>query len=315
VFVTGATGFVGTHLVRRLADFGYAVSAGIRDPRRAASLLPPGTTALPFDLDQVDAGDAKLEKCSCVIHLAAQVHLKHPTQQQVEAYSERNAAATAALARAAAERGVRRFILLSSIKVNGEQTTNRAFRDDDTPAPTDVYGRSKLEAERAVNEIAARTGMDFVVIRPPLVYGPGVKANFLALLRCVNYGIPLPLAGLSNRRSLVGVSNLVDLILQCVEHPAAANEIFLVADGQDLSTSDLLLRIGKALGKPARLFPISTQVLEQMARLLGKVDDVRRLCGSLQVDASRTFRALDWSPAVSIDEELLNTARHFLNTR
>jgi nucleoside-diphosphate-sugar epimerase len=260
----------------------------------------------------VDA--AGLEDCFCVVHLAAQVHLRNPTGEELDAYSRRNAAATAALAEAAAKKGVRRFIFLSSIKVNGEQTHDRPFRHDDVPAPLDAYGRSKLEAERALKEIAARAGMDFVVIRSPLVYGAGVKANFLALLRLVHKGIPLPLSGLSNKRSLFAVGNLVDLILRCVEHPDAANEVFLAADGEDLSTSDLLRRIGEALRKPARLFPVSVKVLERVGRLVGRADDVRRLCGSLQVDASRTRRVLAWSPRIGVDEELQNTARYFLSS-
>ena len=314
VFITGATGFVGGHLVRRSVELGYALAAGVRDPGRAASTLPTGLAFSSFDLDDgVDA--AGLEDCFCVIHLAAQVHLRNPTELELDAYSRRNAVATAALAEAAAEKGVRRFIFLSSIKVNGEQTYDRPFRHDDVPAPLDAYGRSKLEAERALEEIATRAGMEFVVIRSPLVYGPGVKANFLALLRWVHRGIPLPLSAVSNRRSLIGVGNLVDLILRCVEHPDAANEVFLIADGEDLSTSDLLRRIGEALQKPARLFPVSVALLERAARLVGKGDDVRRLCGSLQVDASRTRRVLDWSPRVSVDEELRNTARHFLDSQ
>ncbi len=311
VFITGATGFVGQHLVRRSAELGYSVAAGVRDGRVSTSALPTGVAVFPFDLDdEIDA--AGLEDCGSVIHLAAQVHLRNPTAHELDAYSRRNAAATAALTEAAAKKGVRRFIFLSSIKVNGEQTYDRPFRSDDVPAPLDAYGRSKLQAELAVQEIATRAGMDFVVIRSPLVYGAGVKANFLALLRWVHYGIPLPLSGLSNRRSLIAVGNLVDLILRCVEHPGAANEVFLAADGEDMSTSELLRRMGAALGKPARLFPVSVTALERVARLVGRVDDVRRLCGSLQVDASRTRRVLTWSPPIGVDEELRNTARHFL---
>jgi len=313
VFITGATGFVGQHLVRRSSELGYALSAGVRDKARAASKLPAGIAVFPFDLDG-DIDGAALEDCSCVIHLAAQVHLKKPTAQELDAYSTRNAAATAALAEAAARQGVRRFVFLSSIKVNGEQTYDRPIRHDDVPAPLDAYGRSKLQAEQALAEIASRAGMDFVVIRSPLVYGAGVKANFLALLRWVHKGIPLPLSGLSNKRSLVAVGNLVDLLLRCVEHPDASNQVFLAADGEDLSTSELLRRIGEALRRPARLFPVRVDVLERVARLIGKADEARRLCGSLQVDASRTRRVLDWSPPIAVDEELQNTADHFLRS-
>jgi len=220
-----------------------------------------------------------------------------------------NVQGTLNLARQAAAAGVRRFVFVSSIKVNGEMTQlGRPFTADDAPAPLDAYGVSKMEAEQGLREIALQTGMEMVIIRPPLVYGPGVKANFAAMMRWLRYGVPLPLGVIHNQRSLVSLENLVDLLVTCITHPAAANQTFLVSDGEDVSTTELLRRMGQAMGKPARLLPVPGSWLKLAAGLVGKGDVAQRLCGSLQVDISKTRELLGWVPPVSLDEGLRRAA-------
>ena len=222
-----------------------------------------------------------------------------------------NVQGTLNLARQSAVVGVGRFVFISSIKVNGEATQlERPFTADDAPAPIDAYGVSKMEAEQGLREIALQTGMEVVIIRPPLVYGPGVKANFAALMRWLRYGVPLPLGAIPNRRSLVSLDNLVDLILTCLTHPAAANQTFLVSDGEDVSTTELLRRTGQALGRPARLIPVPASWLKLAAAMVGKPDVAQRLCESLQVDIEKTRRLLGWSPLISLDQGLKQTAGH-----
>jgi nucleoside-diphosphate-sugar epimerase len=198
---------------------------------------------------------------------------------------------------------------VSSIKVNGEATLlGRPFSADDAPAPLDAYSLSKMEAEQGLRELAAQTGMEVVIIRPPLVYGPGVKANFAAMMRWLKCGVPLPLGAIHNQRSLVSLDNLVDLIVLCLTHPAAANQTFLVSDGEDVSTTQLLRRMGQALGCPARLVPVPVSVLKLAAAIVGKSDVAQRLCGSLQVDISKTHQLLGWTPPLSLDEGLRRAA-------
>jgi UDP-glucose 4-epimerase len=230
----------------------------------------------------------------------------------LSAFRTVNVEGTLNLARQAAAAGVQRFIFISSIKVNGEGTTpGSAFTADDEPAPADPYGVSKMEAEQGLRELAAQTSMDVVIIRPVLVYGPGVKANFLNMMRWLDKGIPLPFGAIYNSRSLVALDNLVDLVLTCIEHPAAANQTFLVSDGDDLSTTELLSKMAKALNKPARLIPVPSWMLQGGAALLGKKGLSQRLCGSLQVDIAKTRNLLGWVPPVSVDAALAATARHF----
>jgi UDP-glucose 4-epimerase len=207
---------------------------------------------------------------------------------------------------------VRRFVFVSSVKVNGEATQpGLPFKPDDASTPLDAYGISKMEAEQGLREIAAQTGMEVVIIRPPLVYGPGVKANFAAMMRWLSRGIPLPLGAIHNGRSLVALDNLVDLILTCITHPAAANQTFLVSDGEDVSTTELLRRMGQALDSPARLIPVPAGVLKAAAALLGKRDMAQRLCGSLQVDIQKTRQLLGWTPPLTLDQGLKKAAEGF----
>lgn len=228
-----------------------------------------------------------------------------------------NVEGTLRLAWQAAEAGVRRFVFVSSIKVNGEHSQpGQPFTADQTPAPGDPYGVSKMEAEQGLRVLARETGMEVVIIRPPLVYGPGVKANFLAMMRWLQRGVPLPLGGVTeNRRSLVFLDNLIDLIVTCIDHPAAANQTFLVSDDEDLSTAALLRRMAAALGRPARLIPVPAGLITLGARLIGRPGIAQRLCGSLQVDIGKTKSLLGWVPPVSVDEGLRRTAEHWLKTQ
>lgn len=209
------------------------------------------------------------------------------------------------LARQAVDAGVKRFVFISSIKVNGEETLpGQPFCVDDDPRPADPYGISKMEAEQELRTLAQETGLEVVIVRPPLVYGPGVKANFLSMIRWVARGVPLPLGAIHNQRSFVALGNLVDFLVTCVEHPHAANQTFLVSDGEDFSTTELLKRIAAAMGRPAHLIPVPVRLLKVGLGLLGKGAIASRLCGSLQVDMSRTRELLGWTPPLTVDEGL-----------
>ena len=249
-----------------------------------------------------------------VIHCAARVHVMNDTgAEAAQLYQQANTQGTRALATQAAELGVKRFIFISSIKVNGESTqAGRPFTADSLPNPTDPYGQSKLDAEKALAQVCQNSDMDFVVIRPPLMYGPGVKANFQSLIRWVNRGIPLPLgAATRNRRSLLALGNLNDLIHTCLTHPAAHNQTFLASDGEDLSTAELIRKIGDALGKPARLVTIPETIIKWASMISGKAGVYERLFGSLQIDISKNRKLLGWQPPVSVDAGLADTVRAY----
>lgn len=247
-----------------------------------------------------------LKGVQAVVHCAARVHvMQDDATDPLQAYREVNVNGTLNLARQAAQAGVRRFVFVSSIKVNGEATQpGQPFTADDVPLPLDPYGVSKFEAEVGLRDIESQTGMEVVIVRPPLVYGPGVKANFASMMRWVARGIPLPLAAIHNARSMVALDNLVDLLLTCLKHPAAAGQTFLVSDGEDVSTTELLRRTAQAMGKRALLLPVPASVLEIGATLLGKRAVAQRLCGSLQVDIAKTRRLLDWTPPLTLDQGL-----------
>jgi nucleoside-diphosphate-sugar epimerase len=222
-----------------------------------------------------------------------------------------NVAGTLNFARQAARAGVQRFLFISSIKVNGEQTPlGGCFTADDAPAPEDSYGISKWEAEQGLQQGARETGMEVVIIRPPLVYGAGVKGNFASMIKLVAKGLPLPLGAIHNRRSLVALDNLVDLIVTCIDHPAATNQVFLAGDGEDLSTSELLRRVGATMGRPARLLPVPAGLLQLGAKVLGKQAMAQRLLGSLRVDIAKTREILGWEPPLSVDEGLRRCFKH-----
>jgi nucleoside-diphosphate-sugar epimerase len=312
VLVTGASGFVGSALCTHLAAEGHAVRGTVRSMR--GKPLPGVEYQVVSDMSIGVNWREILTDINVVVHCAARVHvMKDASVDPLAAFREVNVKGTAYLAEQAIDRGAKRFIYISSIKVNGETTSRHPFKAEDAPAPEDPYGISKWEAEQALRKIAKKTGLEVVIIRPPLVYGPGVRANFLRLMQGIMLGVPLPLGAIDNRRSIVALDNLVDLIQGCLSNPQAINQTFLVSDGDDLSTKALFQRTAVALGKPVRLIPIPVSLLWAMARLFGKSDFAQRLCGSLQVDISETQSRLSWSPPISVDEALHKTAKHFLS--
>jgi len=323
ILVTGANGFVGRALCAALVSSGQIVVAATRHALSAA-----GPHISNFQISTLAADtdwQGGLQGCGAVVHLAARVHVMADTAADpLTEFRRVNVEGTLNLARQAVTAGVRRFVFISSIKVNGESTfpphpgplptgAREVFRADDGADPQDPYGISKHEAELGLRWLAAESGMEVVIIRPPLVYGPGVKANFQSMMCWLKRGVPLPLGAIHNKRSLVALDNLVDLIITCLDHPAAANQTFLVSDGEDLSTTELLQRMGLALGRPARLIPVPTLLLQAGAAILGRGDMAQRLCGSLQVDISKTRTLLGWTPPISVDEGLRRTAQGFLH--
>ena len=287
----------------------------VRGAVRSLNSKPDGAEAFAIgSLSSYTDWTVALKDVEQVVHLAARVHVMNDKSSDPLAEFRRvNVEGTAALARQAAVAGVRRFVFLSSVKVNGELTeAGLPFTADDVPAPEDPYGVSKHEAEQLLRQITVETDMEVVIIRPPLVYGPGVKANFESMMRWLVRGVPLPLAAVNeNRRSLVALDNLVDLIVTCLNHPAAANQTFLVSDGEDLSTAQLLKRMGAAMGQPARLFYLPLTLLKLGASVLNRQGIYQRLCGSLQLDIAKTRQLLGWTPLVSVDEGLRRAAEGF----
>lgn len=304
VLVTGATGFVGRAVVARLVQDRVPVTAAVRS---AVALQGDITVARVSDLGpDTDWGPA-LEGCTAVVHCAARVHvLRDGSDDPLHAYRIANVEGTLALAKQAAAAGVRRFVYVSSIKVNGEGTRlGHPYRSDDPPRPVDPYGVSKHEAEQGLQAMSASGAIDLVIIRPPLVYGPGVKANFLSMAQWIARGVPLPFGSITgNRRSLIGLTNLVDLMVTCITRDEAIGQVFLASDGEDLSTADLLRRTARALGVRPRLLPISSAVLKLGAHGVGRGDLWQRLGGTLQVDATATRERLAWTPPLSVDEGL-----------
>lgn len=312
ILITGATGFVGGHLLSALSEKKVSV-LGRKEPRGCIHIMHH---ALPLD-ERTDFSEA-VQDIRCIIHCAARVHvMDDKSSNAIDAYRDVNTKATVKLAKQAAKAGVSRFIFVSSIKSNGESTSlNHPFSHSSACLPEDDYGRSKAEAEQQLIELGRETGIEIVIIRPTLVYGPSVKANFATLLHLVSIGIPLPFGCITNnRRSLVSVTNLVDLIVTCIDHPKAANQTFLVSDDNDVSTSEMVKQMARALGKPTWQLPVPVWCYKLAGKVFNKSDVVDRLTGSLQVDISHTKETLDWVPTQSLQEGFKQTADAFLQSK
>ncbi len=316
ILVTGANGFVGSRLCQRLAGLGESVRQAVRAVEftgdDAEDIAPVG------DIGPNTDWSGALHAVDQVVHLAAHVHrMAASDKEDAHRYHQVNTLGTERLAQEAAKAGVKRFVYLSSIKVLGEHTgaardeTFDRFAEADVCRPLDPYGISKAEAEKRLWAIASATGMEVVIIRPPLVYGPGVKANFARLLGLVNRGLPLPLASVRNARSLVFLDNLVDFINCCLYHPAAAGQTFLVSDGEDLPTPDLIRKIAGAMGRSARLWPCPVSLLRLVGSLLWRSAEVDRLCGSLRVDSGKAREVLGWRPPYTVDQGIKETVRWY----
>jgi nucleoside-diphosphate-sugar epimerase len=301
VLVTGAAGFVGRALLDRLRrERRHTVRAVVRAGAQTSTL--GDVDIRDIDITPEVRWHSALTDVDAVVHLSGRVHvMRDRSTYPLEEFRRANVGSTLNLARQAAESGVRRFVYLSSVKVHGE---SGRFSEADAPAPQDPYGISKHEAECHLTTLRAETKMQVVVIRPPLVYGPAARGNFASLVRAVAVGLPLPLGGIGNRRSLVGIDNLCDFIVRCLDHVSAANETFLVSDGDDLSTTELVQRLARAMGRDARLVAVPPKFLATAATLIGRRETVRRLVESLQVDISKARRELAWSPPVSVEEGL-----------
>lgn len=311
ILLTGGTGFVGRPLLDALVNAKYPVISVTR--KRGATALPGVQSCVIPPLSGEINWSVPLQGVEVVIHSAGRAHIMNETHSNpLQAFREVNVNATLNLARQAAEAGVKRFIFISSVKVNGEATEgNRVFKPSDTPAPLDDYGVSKLEAEQALMALAGETSMKVVIIRPVLVYGPGVKANFEKMLAAVNKGLPLPFRTIKNCRSLVFIDNLIDLICLCIHHPEAENRVFMVSDGEDLSIGQTIEKLAVAMNKKSRIFAFPQSLLRLLASVAGKKEFFQRLCGSLQVDITDTRELLGWTPPVSIDEAFAITARYY----
>lgn len=310
ILVTGATGFVGRVLCRTLHDAGFSVRAAVRT--QGKSLDGAHEQVVVGDINGRTDWSHALQDVDAVVHTAARVHIMDMGRHDAEPFMETNARGTRQLAESAARAGVRRVVHLSSVKVNGEGDTPRPYTADDRPAPADAYAESKLQAEQCLTQVAAATGIEVVSVRSPLVYGPGVRANFLRLLAWVDKGRPMPFGSLHNQRSLISVWNLCDLLVHVVAAAPAAGRTWMASDGMDLSTPDLIRHIGAAMNKPVALLPVPRAMLVVIASCIGKRAEMARLCGSLTIDLSRTRRDLGWSPPLGVAEGIGRTARWYL---
>ncbi|MDO9010977.1 MAG: SDR family oxidoreductase [Gallionella sp.] len=322
MLVTGANGFVGRALCDEAASQGFRVRGATRT---ACHLAGAAENVIVGACDNETDWMPALGGIDAVIHLAARVHVMHDeSSDPLAEFRKVNVAGAENLARQAARAGVKRLVYVSSIKVNGEGTPaittltptlkgseQNVFSESDLPAPQDPYGISKWEAEQALHRVAAETGLEVVIVRPPLVYGAGVKGNFAQMLKVLARGIPLPLAAVDNRRSLIYVGNLVDALILCATHSAAAGQTYLVSDGEDVSTPELLRQLGAVMGHPARLYPCPQALLRLAGRLTGKADQIERLLGSLQIDSDKIRCELGWQPPYTLDQGLRATADGF----
>ena len=319
VLVTGADGFVGRYVCRELIESGYSLRAGVRN----VESIPDLQRAVPGVIDSSLLGDlgaspelrGPLAGVSAVVHLAARVHvMKESSCDPLQEFRRVNVDGTKALARAAAEAGVRRFIFVSTIKVNGDATSGEPFNVDMPPAPQDAYAISKWEAEEALRSVAAESGLEVVIVRPPLVYGPGVGGNFLRLMSLVDRALPLPWPKRENCRSMIGAENLADFLVRCVDRPKAAGQSFLVKDSEDISTCELISRLARLLGRPVRLIPVPESLIRLAAGLTMKKEAAGRILDSLVIDSDRAQQLLEWVPPLTLDEGLAATARWYRET-
>lgn len=316
ILVTGCSGFVGKALIETLLNTSYRV-------RGIARSLDIQSTHPNFQFNKIEDFSADLDwtqslkGITAVIHTIARVHIMDDkAHDPLAAFRKVNVEATLNLAKQAAQHGIKRFVFISSIKVNGESTSaNSPFLEIDTLAPTDPYGLSKYEAEQGLLAIGNQTGMEIVIIRPPLIYGPGVKANFAAMVNLIKKGLPLPFGSIHNQRSLVALDNLVSFIIHCIDHPKAANQVFLISDGEDVSTTELLQKVAKSFDKKPWLIPVPVSWMSFAARVIGKGDVANRLFGSLQVDSSKARELLGWKSIITMDEQLKKTAEAYLNEK
>jgi nucleoside-diphosphate-sugar epimerase len=314
VLVTGANGFIGAALCRALVLQGHAVRGAVRTPESASAMGKDSLEVVVVgNIDVKTEWSMALQGIDVVIHLAARVHvMREYADDPLLAFRSTNVGGTERLARSAAACGVKRLVYVSSIKVNGEGTADgQKYGESDLPAPQDAYGISKYEAEQALHRVAQETGLEIVVVRPPLVYGPGVRGNFLQMLKVLARGGALPLASIRNRRSLLYLGNLVDALVLCVTQPAAAGQTYLVSDGEDISTPELLRSLADAAGLPLRLFPCPATLLMWLARLAGKRAQAERLLGSLQVENGKIRRELNWKPPYTLQQGLQATAEWY----
>jgi nucleoside-diphosphate-sugar epimerase len=315
VFITGASGFIGSALITRLLQEDVRLAAAVLDGEDAGHLPVEVERVIVQPLSESSDYSTALQHVDTVIHLAARVHIMQDTASDpLQEFRGVNLHGTERLARQAAQAGVKRFVFISTVKVHGEETVT-PYREDAQLAPLDPYGTSKAEAESALWRITTETGLEVVVVRPPLVYGPGVKANFRQLMSVVNRGVPLPFASIRNKRSLIYVGNLADALACCAIHPAAAGQTYLVSDGEDVSTPELIRLMAAALGRTARLFPFPMGLMRIAGVGVGKSSAVERLVGSLQVDSSKIRRELGWKPPFTMEHGLAETAAWFMTFR
>lgn len=313
ILITGANGFVGRTLCEFLADKQYRICTVVRRLHDESIVRPEVRNYVVKDITGDTDWSEILADIDIVIHLAARVHVMDDKADDPKAeFYKVNVEGTVNLARQAQKEGVKRFLFLSTVKVNGEETNVTPFTEKDPPAPKDFYGMSKYEAESRLWSIAAESGLEVVVIRCPLIYGPNVKGNFLRLLQLAESRVPLPLASIRNKRSIVSIDNLIDFLVRCIEHEAASGQTFLISDGEDLSTPELITRITREMGHSSRLFAFPPTLLKRICAIFGCRSLMDRLSGSLQVDIQKAEKILNWHPAYTIDEGVAKTVKWFL---